>query len=384
MHPSYAQLVDKSRAVHEAGRSTRDITPRDIALARLYSYAFRSQTIGAFHATRVALAGLPTANPPALAARERSSLLLLDLADRAMDPIATDARAVLSTFHRYDRDIRSVIEALCQDPANCQIAKNFVQIVEGITRTNGIHLTRDNEALEQASFVVPNLGITIVPLVYGDFHSWNLAFLAPGASHVPRHLHREGVEIHLGYSPLHGSTILGHCRAELHEGYAMPIPSGTAHGYVNQSDHVHHVPFIYGSLKAGGWGVFLDVEPQPFRWEELESVPLETPSMNGSIHLEREIAKAEELPPGERRTLIPATATDCGGCGGLELSITRIDEAGLSFASDCFRIVSVVRGAGAVQLAGASAKIRVTRPFRDSGPNRGPSSPDKCRPDGDS
>jgi len=77
----------------------------------------------------------------------------------------------------------------------------FVRHMEAITTGNGIHLTQDTGAPEQGSFVVPNLGITIVPLVYGDHHSWNLAWLGSERSDVPYHLyhlHSEGVEIHFG------------------------------------------------------------------------------------------------------------------------------------------------------------------------------------------
>ncbi len=362
MHASYLRIAEKARAAHRAGRSTRDITADDIALARLYSYAFRAHTIGTFHATRVALGELAPADERVMAARERASEWLVDLADRAMDPIPTDARAVLSTFYRYDRDIHRVVESLRQssitgDDRAAQVADRFAQHMEAITSGNGIHLMRDIAAPEQASFIVPNLGITIAPLVYGDFHSWNIAFLSPSACDVPRHLHREGVEIHLGYSPMHGSTILGDCRAELREGYAMPIPPGTAHGYVNQSDQVHHVPFVYGSFKAGGWGVFLDVEPQPFRWEHLKSIPLDDPLMNG-VHLERAIAQAEDSTRASRATLVPAAATSRHGSGGLELSIARVDPTGETLASDQYRIVSVVGGEGEVQFAGAHADIR--------------------------
>lgn len=145
---------------------------------------------------------------------------------------------------------------MAPDERRTRIASRFREVMEGISGSNGIVLTRDTEALEQASFVVPNLGITIVPLVYGDDHSWNLAYLPGQRSDVPCHRHQEGVEIHLGYSPIHGETILGDYRAEVTEAYAMPIPPMTVHGYVNRGGREHHVPFIYGSLKAGGWGSF--------------------------------------------------------------------------------------------------------------------------------
>ena len=58
MHSGYEQLVAKAHQSHEQGRSSLDITGEDIDLARLYSYAFRMHTIGAFHATRLALEAL--------------------------------------------------------------------------------------------------------------------------------------------------------------------------------------------------------------------------------------------------------------------------------------------------------------------------------------
>ena len=71
--------------------------------------------------------------------------------------------------------------------------------------------------------------------------------------------------------PMHGYTVLGDAKAELTEGYAMPIPPDTRHGYSNIGTLPHHVPFIFGSLTTGGWGVFLDVEPQPIELDRLET-----------------------------------------------------------------------------------------------------------------
>ena len=111
-------------------------------------------------------------------------------------------------------------------------------------------------------------------------------------SDVPFHLHQDGVEIHLGYGPLHGNTVLGEFYAEVDEGYAMPIPPKVRHGYVNDSTMQHHVPFIFGSLTRGGWGVFLDVEAQPIDLDKLEKTPVYSRQMNQTIYLEREIEKA--------------------------------------------------------------------------------------------
>ena len=110
------------------------------------------------------------------------------------------------------------------------------QIIEDITASNGINLSRDDEAPTQAGFIVPNLGITIVPLVYGDHHSWNLAYLAGDKRNVPVHRHHFGVEIHLGFNPTHGQTVLGTHRANVDEGYAMPVPPETDHGWINTGE----------------------------------------------------------------------------------------------------------------------------------------------------
>ena len=52
MHENYERLADLTCASHLRGRAPAGIAERDIALARLYSHAFRGQVIGAFHATR--------------------------------------------------------------------------------------------------------------------------------------------------------------------------------------------------------------------------------------------------------------------------------------------------------------------------------------------
>ena len=66
---------------------------RDVTLARLYGHAFRGQVIGAFHATREALAGVQTSDRLAMAHLSRASELLTDLANRSMDSVGNDARA---------------------------------------------------------------------------------------------------------------------------------------------------------------------------------------------------------------------------------------------------------------------------------------------------
>ncbi len=365
-HPSYQRLVQVARRSYSAGRCPLGIKQADIDLARLYSHAYRGHVIGAFHATRLAVEAL-TFNDRSSTRSSCTFLLaaLNDLADAALDPIMPDQRALLSTFHRYDQGVRRAIDGLEQlletagDGRLDRIARRFRASVEAISGCGGIALTQDAAAPEQASFVVPNLGITIVPLVYGDYHSWNLAWLAGPKSDVPIHEHHEAAEIHLGYAPMQGETILGKARAEVGDGgYAMPIPPETAHGYVNRSDREHHVPFVYGSLKAGGWGVFLDVEPKPCPVERLKKVELQSRDMNGSIALEPALAQAAALGTAQRRVLIPAKATDRDGCGGLELGVARVNAKGLELPLDSFRAVSVVRGEGLVDIAGIEQPVK--------------------------
>jgi hypothetical protein len=117
---------------------------------------------------------------------------------------------------------------------------------------------------------------------------------------------------------MHGYTVLGDTKAELVEGYAMPIPPKTRHGYSNIGSLPHHVPFIFGSLRCGGWGVFLDVEPQPRELDQLQTAPVLGPRLNGTILLERELDKAAARFASVRYPLIPASATDRDGVGGLE------------------------------------------------------------------
>jgi len=368
MHPNYARLVAVAADSHARGRDPFAATARDIALARLYSHAFRRHVIGAFHATRRELSGIDWAGGKAadrLATLQvsRASDALADLANRSMDAVERDGRAVVSTFHFYATQVARVVAALdgaCSlmgTPSLQTIRDRFVEHMEAITAGNGLSLTRDTDAPAQGCFQVPNLGITIVPLVYGDHHSWNLAWLDGARSDVPCHLHREGVEIHLGYGPLHGHTILGEAKAEVTEGYAMPIPPGTRHGYTNIGSSTHHVPFIFGSIVLGGWGVFLDVDARPTTPDDLIDLPVTAPELNGTVFLEREIARAAAAAVTTRWPIIPAARTDRDGVGGIELSIARVAAGPLSLESDRFRAVSVVRGHGRLTLAGEEARI---------------------------
>ena len=363
-HSEYDALVQKAEHSHQQNRSPEGITPKDVARSRLYSYAFRLHTIGAFHATRIALQDHPPQGPAGEAHRTRASEALEDLANQTMEIITDDFRVVIGTFFRYHRGVTRVIDALEREiaagaaPAIKPITERFRQLVEAITTTNGIYLTQDTHAPDQGSFIVPNLGITIVPLVYGDYPSWNLAWLAGEERNVPTHRHRDGVEIHLGYNPTHGETVLGDYRAQVDEGYAMPIPPGTDHGWINSSDTTHHVPFIFGSLKHGGWGVFLDVTAATKPVSQRELVDRDAGPFSQMVHLEQAIDKAARMAGEYRTMLIPFTVTHRGGSGGLELNLTRIGTQPYTYERDAFRIVSISRGTGVVSIDGIEATVK--------------------------
>jgi hypothetical protein len=364
MHGNYRRVIEKAQESHQQNRNPTGIDAEDITLARLYSYAFRLHVIGAFHATRVALNEQPPANRLCHVLRQRATETLEDLASQSMELVPSDFQAVITTLYRYHRGILRVLDSLdaesreSRDQRLGEIAERFREIMEEITRECGIHITRDTDAPDQASFVVPGLGISIVPLVYGDHHSWNLACLAGEERNVPTHRHYHGVEIHLGYNPTHGVTVLADCRAQVDEGYAMPIPPETDHGWVNTSDEIHHVPFIFGSLQHAGWGVFLDVEPSTRPVDELRWVKRESPRFNQMVYLEREIDQASRMKSSWRTTLIPHTVTSRGGSGGLELSLARVNPSGFSFPLSDFRAVSIARGQGLVSIEGVERQVQ--------------------------
>ena len=283
-HPNYQRLVDRARSSHAASRSIAGISDDDVLLARLYCYAWRGHVIGTFHATQLAI------DEHAAGTAGRSRGAGQGAAGRSGRDFARPDRR---RFSRLDLDFPSLRHAAAPGPRRTgrawpghdgalqTVRDRFLAQVERITQSGGIACTRDNEVPAQSSFIVPNLGITIVPLVYGDHHSWNVAFLAGESASVPRHQHEHGVEIHLGFGKLRGDTLLAHQRCEVTEGYAMAIPPRTPHGFANTSGHDHYLPFVFGSRLMGGWGVFLDVEPQPIELDELERVPRSESCLNG-------------------------------------------------------------------------------------------------------
>ena len=325
--------MDKSLWSHAHGRTVAHVSPAEVDRARLFSYGYRSQTIGAFHATGVALRELASRYPEFRDATwlTQACTLLHQLESKAMDAIEKDPRALISTFHNYDRWIVLVLELLTKACAEIplseleSIRQKFLERIEKVTSGDGIYIAQDTTLPEQGAFVVPDLDISIAPIIYGDNHSWNAAFLAGGRPGVSLHRHRQGAEIHLGYGALKGKTIVGSNFAEVSEGYAMPIPPMTDHGFLNTSGHDHVVPFIFGSLLLGGWGVFFDVEPrdQPALVEQ----PLESEAMNGSVFLDQAIAEMQQGSGCLRRVLIPAHRAGSRETGGLELAIARVGRA---------------------------------------------------------
>jgi mannose-6-phosphate isomerase-like protein (cupin superfamily) len=362
-HDNYQRVAAAAQHSHEHNRSVAAITAQDVDLARLYSYAFRAHVIGAFHATRVALDACPPRQAEAEFWRRQAITGLRSLADQAVDPIGRDFRAVISTFHRYDTMTRQVLVALdaelsqTDDVRVAEIRNRFRDAMQRITLSNGLLPVRGGQTPEQASFLVPGLGITIVPLVYGDSHCWNEAYLSGSAGDVPRHLHEDGVEIHLGFGALRGFTVLDRFRAEVKAGYAMAIPPRTPHGFQNTSGHEHYLPFIFGSKRLGGWGIALDVESQPIAWDELELVPFDAPQMNGLVPLDQEIERTAALPNAARRTLVPPEATYRPHAGALVLSVTRVAGAGFDYPLSSFRILNVVRGCGTVRIGAVEQEL---------------------------
>ena len=361
--PTYRRLAETALESHRQGRRADILSADEIAYARLYSYGFRAHIIGSFHAVGEALGSHRSSDPIARAHIQRAAEQLEDLAHRGMDPVPDDFRAVVATFSGYDTGVKRVVDAFNQayatsrDPALAGFGKAFTASMGAITGGGGICLTQDTHAPELGSFVVPNLGITIVPIVYGDHHSWNLAYLSAEHRDVPNHLHRYGVEIHLGFEPLRGYMVLGETKALAEEGYALPIPPMTRHGWVNRGAEVHHVPFIFGSLKHAGWGVFADVVPQPIAFDQLVETNRESWKMGSTVYLGREIRAAARSSPSRRNVLTPASVTDRDGSGGLELAVSRINRGGMHYPLDSFRIVSVVGGRGRVRIGPAESDI---------------------------
>lgn len=361
---AYAQILEKARWSHSHGRNISHIHATDVEQARLFSYGFRTQTIGAFHATRVRLEARAQEPTPTGAQNclLQASDFLHELEAKAVDPICSDHRALVSTLHFYDQKIAELDELLMQACAHdahphVQTIHNlFLRNMERVTAGNGIYIAQDLQLPEQGAFIVPDLDISIAPLIYGDYHSWNAAFLAADKPGVAVHRHRSGAEIHLGYSPLKGSTILGDRFAEVEESYAMPIPPMTDHGFWNTSGEDHVLPFVFGSLKAGGWGVFFDVEARPADPHNRKSAPLESEQMNCSVPLERAIQRMKSGSGFAREVLVPAGRAGSREIGSLELAVTGGQDP-IEIHSHHYRIISVQSGRARIQIGNAQAEV---------------------------
>jgi hypothetical protein len=355
----YRHLLEQIAWSRGHGYGVFHLTDDDVALGRLFAYAFRTQTVGAFRAARMLLERLP----PASAHRQRAIDALYGLEELALVPVPADFRAVVATVGAYERGLRTVLAELADDLAHgagepvTAIRDRLVENLNRVTAGNGIWTASDLELPEQGMFKVPGITVVIVPLVYGDFHSWNNALVVAGSIGQTTHRHRQGVEIHLGYRPLYGRTLLGDHATTLREGYAMPIPALVDHGFDNLSDEDHLVPFVFGSRRLGGWGIFADVEPRPRPPESFAEAPLESDAMNHSVYLERAIAAAAAWPGTRRETLIPAARTADPVSGGLWLGIARIGPAGADLTGDTYRILSIRRGRGQLRLGPVAREL---------------------------
>jgi hypothetical protein len=359
---SYAHLIDKAKWSHAHGRNVSHIVQADIDAARLFSYGYRSQAIGAFHATRAAIEMERSSGiePYVGEHLHEAHLLLKQLEAKAIDPILHDHRALISTLHSYDLWTNSVEELLRKSESHARlvsIRQRFLDKIQRVTGGNGIYIANDFELPKQGVFVVPDLNISIAPIIYGDYHSWNAAFLVAGQPGVSVHRHREGAEIHLGYSPVKGRTVLGSSFSEVEEGYVMPIPPMTDHGFLNASEHGHVVPFVFGSLKRGGWGIYFDVEPRPGEEAKRERQPLESQAMNQSVFLERAIQQSKGGIGYLREVLVPARRAGSPETGGLELALTRMYRDAIKLDSLHYRIVSVRSGKGRIRMGNVEAGV---------------------------
>lgn len=362
----YRGTIEKAYWSHRHNRNVFHINESDTVLARLFAYGYRSHTIGTFSATRTALqAQLSNSGSSRCSdCLDRVTMLLQQLETLAVASVPSDFRALIFNLYYYDLWIGQVLDQLeaaymvGSDRAIEYIKDCFLTNLQAISTGNGIYIASSAHVPELASFVVPNLNIVIVPLIYGDHNSWNLALLNAGGYGVPLHRHCKGVEIHLGYSPLKGRTFLGPYRAEVNEGYAMPIPPMTDHGFQNLSGHEHTVPFIFGSLIMGGWGIFFDVDPSSRDPSAAKLVGMGAEEMNGTIFLERAIRDASTWEKAGRQVLIPAARTYSPEVGGLELAVLRVQSNELPLTAGQYRIISVQTGRAKIRLGDSEAELK--------------------------
>lgn len=359
---SYAQIIDKARWSHAHGRNSSHITQKDINTARLFSYAYRSQCLGTFYATRVAIEAEEDSSVPRHIKSRLSqvAVFLKQLEDKAVDVVPRDCRVLISTLYYYDLLTNLVVQTLDEvsdhNPKLGTILQQFLENLAPVT-ADEIYTARDVNFPAQGNFFVPGLGIHITPIIYGDHHSWNAALLSGNQYGVSVHRHAKGAEIHLGFTPLSGQTILGSSFAEVSEGYAMPIPPMTDHGFFNISGHDHVLPFVFGSLLMSGWGVFFDVEPQPEGLGRAKHL-LDSCAMNQSLFLERALRQVAGRPRTGREVVIPAERAGSPEIGGLELAITHVGRGEMELSAAHYRIVSVQSGRARICIGDAEKEVR--------------------------
>ena len=115
------------------------------------------------------------------------------------------------------------------------------------------------------------------------------------------------------------------------------------------------MPFIFGSLQLGGWGVLFDVEPRD--QTALVEQPLDSKAMNGSVFLDRAIVEMQQGRGCGRKVLVPAEHAGSRETGGLELAISRVDQPVMEPPGDRYRIVSIQSGKATVRIADVECEV---------------------------
>ncbi len=355
----YDELIEKTATSISKGRDPRLFNARDVALARMFCYAWRSQTIGLFHTIRSRLESLrSTAPSDHTLAETRHTVVLLQ--QFATWPIPRDFRAALGplwSYHVLGHRLEQLLaENMSRHPDLSPLCRSLRQLLDDIRTCGGIWVGRCDRVVPERIFQVPGIAVEIQPVVYMEHHSWNVARLGPESVGRTVHKHSRGVEIHLGFSPLHGLTILGDCAAEVEEGYAMPIPVGTPHGFDTLREEIHLLPFIFGSNCYAGWGIFFDVEPVPPPSASLKRVRLNAPEMNGSLYLERELRRLLDHGRPGRFVLCPPERTRSEGIGALELAAV-LTENRWHETPDRDVILALWQGRARLETAGSSRAL---------------------------
>ena len=337
-------------------RDVSHLTQGDIDAARLYSYAYRTQTVGVFHSTRVALDAFVSSHSVQSAQRR-----LRDLQALSMRPVPTGLRAAAPTLAWYHDWSDEVVAALTGRaiPVGARMVRDrFQEVIGGIRESDGIVPSRDDDLPVQASYKVPGIEVVIVPLVYGDHISWNTAYVTAGSVGATTHRHALQAEIHLGYGGVNGRTLLDGHATTVTKPYVMPIPPMIGHGFDNLSDQNHFVPFVFGSKALDGWGVFFDVEPQPSETHHWPETPLESRVMNGSCYLEPILRSVRGAPGNNPHIIVDSMRTSHPSTGGLELAARRVGMSEMELQFREFRILSLREGELRLSVAGVEVQLR--------------------------